>query len=208
MGFNFEEVDTSHVNEEGSGMPLPYEEFSQHCDALLHGRTAYELGFTEIPDKFRVLEQKGYFVPNFYMVNPLYYIGIEKFPIMSKSGCYVGSVKDGAIFIIIPEDDVDLEDLNVEIAKAYDPEVIVSLPVVLFRRCRKPINYYGRICDDWSADFSEKLHCKNDTSEFIGVFKAQRNGEAGGNNIYKMTKIFDRYYFDTTKIQTEIPEPH
>ena len=203
MGFDFEAEDTSDYSLADLGLTVMYREFSEHCDALLHGHTAEELGFTKIPDEFRVLEQKGCFVPDFYMVNPFYYIGIEKFPIMFKGGIYVGSVKDGAIFIIMPEDDVDLEDLKVEFAKEYDPDDIESLPVVLFRRCRKPIDISGKICNDESDDISEKLHCKNDTSEFIGVFKAQRKGESGGNNIYKMTKIFDRYYFDLTKIQIE-----
>ncbi len=144
MGFDFEAEDTSDYSLADLGLTVMYREFSEHCDALLHGHTAEELGFTKIPDEFRVLEQKGCFVPDFYMVNPFYYIGIEKFPIMFKGGIYVGSVKDGAIFIIMPEDDVDLEDLKVEFAKEYDPDVIESLPVVLFRRCRKPIDISGK----------------------------------------------------------------
>ena len=200
MGFNFGEIDISSGSEDNPGMMMVYGEFSQHCDALLHGNACEELGFKVIPNEFRVLEQKGYYEPNFYMVNPLKYVGIEKTPIMCKNGLYVGSVKDGAIFIIVPDNEENLDDLKVEIAKEHDPDIIESLPVVLFRRCHKPIDISGRICNDWSDDWSERLHCKNDTSEFIGVFKAQRKGESGGNNVYKMTKIFDRYYFNTSKI--------
>lgn len=178
-----------------------YREFSQHCDAILHGSTADALGFPKIPDELRVLEQKGCFVPDFYMVKPLYYIGIENI-IPLCSGVFA---KNGAIFIRIPDEEVNLDDLNVEITETCNPDIIESMPVVLFRPCRKPIDRFGKICNDESDDISEQLHCKNDTSEFIGVFKAQRNGESGGNNVYKMTKIFDRYYFDTTKIQIYAP---
>lgn len=205
--FNFGDLDISLSREDDPGTMMVLEKFSQHCDAILHGQTYKEWGFNEIPNEFNVLKHKGYFVPNFYMVNPLYYVDIEMIPLWPKGGFYVGTVKDDTIFIIIPEEEGNLDDLNVEIAANYDPDIIESLPVVIFRRCRKPIGLDG-ICNDRSEDWTEKLHCKNDTSEFIGVFKAQRKGKSGGNNIFKMTKIFDRYYFDTTKIQLETAESH
>lgn len=201
-------LDLSSGSEENVGLTAFLKIFSQHCDAILHGQNHEKWGYHTIPEQFKVLEQKGCFVPDFYMVNPLYYIHVGPAPFCLETGeRYVGSVKNGAIFITISEDEDDLDNLRIKIADTYDPEIIENLPVVLFRHCTKPIGLDG-ICDDESADLSAQFNCKNDTSEFIGVFKAQRKEKSGSNNVFKMTKIFDRYYFDPSKIQIEIGESH
>lgn len=198
MGFNYEEVDTSDYSLALSGLTCVYMEFSQHCDAILHGSTADALGFPKIPDELRVLEQKGCFVPDFYMVDPMYYIGRENITPLC-SGVFA---KNGAIFITLPYGEVNFDDLNVEITETCNPDIIESMPVVLFR----PIGLPDKICNGWSDSIPGQL--LTDTSEFIGVFMAQRKGKSGRNNVFKMTKIFDRYYFDTTKIQIEIADSH
>ena len=196
MGFNYEEVDTSDDSLLLSVLTGMYMEFSQHCDAILHEHIARALNFPKIPDEFRVLQQKGCFVPNFYMVDPLYYIGRENIAPLC-SGVFA---KNGAIFISLPYGEVNYDDLNVEITETCNPDIIESMPVVLFR----PIGWPGKIFNGWSDGIpGQLLHFKTDTSEFIGVFMAQRKGKSGRNNVFKMTKIFDRYYFDTTKIQIE-----
>lgn len=168
------------------------EPFSKVCDAFLF----YSLpGFTtDVPPECRYLDSKGCFVPNFYMVNPFYYLGRED--------CLV---KDGTLFLKIDEND-DPENLYINLGKYIQMDIPESMPVVLFRRFpkRKYINRLGVISDNVDDDVIIQFRDSDGNGidglfEFIGVFKAERK-EPAEENIYKMTKIFDRYYFNDDKI--------
>lgn len=170
------------------------ETFSQHCDAILHGFTCHLFGNDNtITEGCRYLEQKGCYIPDFYMINPFYYLGF-------KNAASHAVVKNGVIFIWLRGDEDDMDNFRITVSEDISVESMESMPVVLFRGFRKPIGLNGA-CDDWKDDLSEKLHCKQDTCEFSGVFKAELKGQNKGQNVYRMTKIFDRYYFDDTKIK-------
>lgn len=208
MGLNFDEIDIDDIPDSTSIFyNVEKIEFSQHCDILLHDRSldpnslldfySENVGFgkdSNLPEECWHLNRLGYFKHEFYMVNPFYYIG-EEYCKEHPMRCSV--VKNGVLFRGIGCSD-DLNNLRFDLEKSLKPETLESLPIVLFRNCDKPIGING-VCDDWKDDMTQRLHCKGDTFEFIGVFKAEHKGSAKGD-VYKMTKIFDRYYFDDTKI--------
>lgn len=181
-------------------------EFSQHCDILLHDcslNPASLLDFysenvyfgtdSNLPEECWYLNRLGYFEPEFYMLDPFYYLGGEYRNLSPMRAV----IKNGVVFRSIGSSE-DLNNLQFDLEKSLEPEILESLPIVLFRGCDKPIGING-VCDDWKDDVTQYLHCKKDTQEFIGVFKAERKKSAKGN-VYKMTKIFDRYYFNDDKI--------
>lgn len=169
--------------------------FSEVCDAFLF----YSLpGFTtDVPPECRYLEDKGCFVPNFYMVNPFYYLGEER--------DMAFMIKNGILFLRIKNDD-DLENLKIYLNKYIKKGIFESMPIVLFRAfppC-KYITLDGQLSDDASEDVIQKFNNGlgagiDGLYEFIGVFKAERK-ESAEENVYKMTKVFDRYYFNDNKI--------
>lgn len=173
------------------------ETFSQHCDAILHGFTCHLFGNDNtMTEGCRYLERKGCYIPDFYMINPFYYLGFKKPDLHT-------AIKNGVIFIRLRGDEDDMSNFRINLSKDIEDisvDSMESMPVVLFRSFRRPIGLNGA-CDDWKEDLSETLHCKQDTCEFTGVFKAELKGQYKGRNVYKMTKIFDRYYFDDTKIK-------
>ena len=182
-------------------------QFSQHCDILLHDRSldpnslqdfySENVGFgkdSNLPEECWHLNRLGYFKHEFYMLNPFYYIGEEY---RKEHPMRRAVVKNGVLFRGIGCSE-DLNNLRFDLEKSLKPETLETLPIVLFRNCDKPIGING-VCDDWKDDVTQRLHCKGDTFEFIGVFKAENKDSAKGD-VYKMTKIFDRYYFDDTKI--------
>ena len=163
----------------------------------LHDFYSENVGFgkdSNLPEECRYLENLGYFKPGFYMLHPFYYLGDEYCDVNPMR--YV-AIKNGVVFRSVGSFE-DLNNLQFDLEKSLEPETLESLPIVLFRGCDKPIGING-VCNDWKDDLTQPLHCKGDTFEFIGVFKAEHKDSAKGD-VYKMTKIFDRYYFDDTKI--------
>lgn len=175
------------------------ESFSQYCDAVLHGLTCFLIGENyTVTDECRYLEQKGYYIPDFHMIDPFYYLG-ESTPVSHL-------VRGGSLFLKISESE-DLGNLHIPYSLDMKPEVLERIPVVLFRLSRKYISITGP-CEAYEDDLIHHLHGKDEQKpeglplyEFIGVFKAELKGQDKGRNVYKMTKIFDRYYFDDTKIK-------
>ena len=203
MGLDFENIDIQDQPDTTSNFHYNNKKvFSQHCDALLHNfplnpnpRCYFYFGTdSNLLEECRYLENLGYFKPGFYMVNPFYYLGDEYCDVSSMR---YAAIKNGVLFRSIGCSE-DLNNLQFDLEKPLDPEILESLPIVLFRGCDKPIGIDG-VCNNWKDDLTQYLHCKQDTQEFIGVFKAERTESAKGN-VYKMTKIFDRYYFNDDKI--------
>lgn len=158
-------------------------QFSQKCDALL-----YTMNLTASErHEYEYLKTLGYFTPGFYMLHPLHYLGYEKNDMVY--------VKGGVLFICIWNEflkSLDLEKILAGSSCRIDPETLELMPIVVFR------NYRGEIfTKDCKTDLSVQYHCQNDTFEFKGVYKAAKNAE---DSTYKLTKIFNRFYFDDSKL--------
>lgn len=182
-------------------MRMNKEKFAHHCDAILHGYTCSVFDWDDtVTDECRYLEQKGCYIPDFYMVNPFYYLGIKEPEV-------IAAIKNGVIFFRIGIE-CDLDNFQVPVAVRVSADTMESLPVVLFREFNKPVGLEGA-CDD-EKDYIKMLFPKRDNRsfpgvcEFIGVFKAELKAPDEDSDVFKLTKMFDRYYFDDTKIQTEI----
>lgn len=182
------------------------EKFAQHCDAILHGYTCFEFGCDDIvTDECRCLEQKGCYIPDFYMVDPFYYLGI-------KEPDVIVAIKNGVIFFRVGIG-CDLDNFQIPVGVGVSADTMESLPVVLFREFNKPVGIEGA-CDDNEVDYKKKLFPKRDNCfppevcEFIGVFKAELKAPDEGSDVFKLTKVFDRYYFDDTKITIDSAESH
>lgn len=178
------------------------EKFAQHCDAILHGYRCYEFGEDDtVTDECRYLEQKGCYIPDFYMVNPFYYLGIKEPEV-------IAAIKNGVIFFRIGIG-CDLDNFQIPLEVGVSTDTMESLPVVLFREFDKPIGTEGA-CDDEEKNYIKKLYPMHDNRpfpgvcEFIGVYKAVLKAADEDSVVFKLTKVFDRYYFDDTKIQTEV----
>ncbi len=160
-------------------------EFSKKCDAVL-----YTMGLPQNDlDRLEYLKNFGYYMPGFYMLHPFHYVGVEKYP-------FNALIKGGVLFICIWEEklgDIDLEKIASNVYRDIDPKALESMPIVVFR------NYRGKICIPIAGvnnDLSGQYHCQKDTFEFIGVYKAKKNPQKSS---YRLTKIFDRFYFDDSK---------
>lgn len=150
--------------------------FSKVCDAL------YFIGNKNADES--IIGKGGYYREGFYMLHPFYYLN-------GQTGLNA-VLRNGIIFTAIRAD-ADLCRLSIEeIMPNMDSDVIEYVPIVVFRNHRGDICYPGT-----STDLSLMFHCYNDTYEFIGVYKAHKNSD---NGHYKLTKIFDRYYFDSGKV--------
>lgn len=177
------------------------EKFAQHCDAILHGYTCSVFGWDDtVTDECRYLEQKGCYIPDFYMVDPFYYLGI-------KEPDVIAAIKNGVIFFRIGIG-CDLDNFQIPVAVGVSADTMESLPVVLFRE----FNLEGACGDE--KDYIKMLVPKRDNRsfpgvcEFIGVFKAELKAPDEGSDVFKLTKVFDRYYFDDTKITIDSAESH
>ncbi len=150
--------------------------FSRVCDVLQFSNNA-KIGESDI-------EKDGYYREGFYMLRPFYYL---------DGGLGLGCrALNGLIFTVLKAD-ADLNRLPIDdILPDVDNEAIEHLPVVVFRK------HQGSICiPGTQTDLSEYYHCQNDTHEFIGVFRAQKISD----EYCILTKVFDRYYFDSSKIK-------
>lgn len=202
MSFNFDEVGIEAPNiETGTYILRSIKEgFSKYCDAVLHGFTCEMFGLdTTVTDECRFLEQKGYYVPKFYMVDPYQYLGVN-------TRC-LHLVKNGVLFLKISESE-NPENLYISDSTDIGAEILSDIPVVLFRLTGQYIGYSGP-CDAKDDDLIHMLRKEGKKRsserlplyEFIGVYKAELKDSDRGGNIYKMTMVFDRYYFDDTKIK-------
>lgn len=201
MGFNTDDIKIETPNDETGVRILRSikEGFSKYCDAVLHGFTCEMFGLdTTVTDECRCLEQKGHYVPKFYMVEPYYYLGVN-----TRS---LHLVRNGVLFLKISESE-NPENLYISDSMGIGSEVLSDIPVVLFRLTGQYIGYYGP-CDEKDdlihtlrKEGKERSSERLPLYEFIGVFKAELKESDRRGNIYKMTKVFDRYYFDDTKIK-------
>ena len=178
---------------------------SQHCDVFVYegARRTSGVAITNLPDSCRVVENKGYFEPGFFMANPFYYL--DRMDVTDAT-----LIKNGVVFIKIPGGKENLDDFQLPCNFEIASETFASVPVVLFRRRMKFLEAGGQVRDmgvDGSIDdcaepddFSILGQCVP-LWEFIGVFKTEHKGESDGKAVYKMTKVLDRYYFDDTKIK-------
>ncbi len=131
-----------------------------------------------------IIESEGYYRPGYYMLHPFYYV--------NRQLDLTGFFKDGLLFTAIPAN-VDLDKIPATtISPNVTAETLEHLPIVVFRNHRGDICYPGT-----PNDYSITYNCFNDTYEFIGVYKAERLSD--GQHL-KLTKIFDRYYFNSEKI--------
>lgn len=204
MGFDYGDLKNENPNDEtGERISRSIKEgFSKYCDAVLHGFTCEMFGLdTTVTDECRCLEKKGHYVPKFYMVEPYYYLGVN-----TRS---LHLVRNGVLFLKISESE-NPENLYISDSMGIGSEVLSDIPVVLFRLTRQYIGCYGPcdVKDDLihtlRKEGEKRLLERLPLYEFIGVFKAELKESDRRGNIYKMTKVFDRYYFDDTKIQSEV----
>lgn len=187
MGFNFEEVDT----EDRSSFTI-HEYYCKRCDIMLFPPICQDIA-PDILEKYRYLEKLGYFIQGFYMLNPFYYLGSEE----NAAGYF----NNGTAFLKISDCD-DLENLdlggryfhartgttrNSPKPQEVNLDILDYSQVVLFRH--GPVKGF---------EYPKIYTCVNDLVEFIGVFKAVRK-DVPGKHVYKMIKLYDRYYFDSDK---------
>lgn len=155
--------------------------FSKKCDILLYTLNLPESEMQE----HEYLKNLGYFTPGFYMLDPFRYIGAEKKALET-------SAKDGVVFLFVNDDDLnDFYLTSSRSSRRIEPEALESIRFVIFRKIS------GDITVNDNGGDSSNVKCPIDTFEFLGVFKAEKNPDG---RTYKMTKIFDRFYFDESKM--------
>ncbi|MDE7376484.1 MAG: hypothetical protein K2N16_06520 [Muribaculaceae bacterium] len=144
------------------------------CDALQFDSNGQMVTTSKILNE-------GYYRKGYYMLFPFWYQN------------HFNEKNTDTIFLRISRYD-KLESIDVEqLEPMANPETIEYMPIVVFRNHQHPI------CNPKleGTDLSEGYCWCDDTYEFVGVYSAKK---VPGENCYRLTEIFDRYYFDKSKL--------
>lgn len=137
--------------------------------------------------------EKGYIdADKFYALHPEKYLKIKGFDGFFSCGTrYCGNCGDYQVVEI--EAGTDFDDVSIQNICADKIERFENSPILVFQHHIGPITLVNESGMIFTIDeeILSKGNCKNDMTVFRGVFTAKHNE----GDRYRLTKVFDRFYF-------------